>query len=186
MISFYLALIDEPADQELFIEFYGQYQKQMLFVAKETMKDEHLAEDAVQDALTRIARNIKTIRVLNDAQKRKYALTAAKNAALDIIKKQNKLDSVLIESEQSIEDRKIINEFEDRENVDYAVSVIQHLPQKYRDAMYLRFVLDMSEKQVADILNIKVNTLRQHIYRGKKMFAEMYNKESYNDENGKP
>lgn len=178
MLSLFLALIDDLSDQELFINILDRYEKQMWYVANKVLKDAHHAEDAVQNSLLRIAANIKTLRNLNDNQTRNYVLTAAKNAALDIIKKNNKFETVPIDLSLNLKNEIGSSEIDSYSNESYVIYILNKLPQKYRDVMYMHFVLGMPEKEVAKSLGITINNVRQQIHRGRKKFAELYKEET--------
>ena len=57
MVQLFLALIDDEQDQVRFEEAYHKYKVLMHFIAKEILHDDHRAEDAVQEAFIRIAKN---------------------------------------------------------------------------------------------------------------------------------
>ncbi|MBR4020017.1 MAG: sigma-70 family RNA polymerase sigma factor, partial [Firmicutes bacterium] len=57
MLSLYLTLIDTDEDKIRFAKLYEQYRHLMFYIAKEILQDEHLSEDAVQEAFLRIAKN---------------------------------------------------------------------------------------------------------------------------------
>ena len=57
MIQLYLTLIDDEEDKVRFEHAYYRYRKLMHREAKKILKDGHRAEDAVQEAFFRIARN---------------------------------------------------------------------------------------------------------------------------------
>lgn len=178
MLSLFLALIDDLSDQELFINILDRYEKQMWYVANKVLNDTHYAEDAVQNSLLRISINIRTLRNLNDNQTRNYVLTAAKNAALDIIKKNNKFEIVPIDLSLNLKNEIGASEIDSYSNENYVIYILNKLPQKYRDVMYMHFVLGMSEKEVAKSLGISLNTVRQQIHRGRKKFTELYKEET--------
>lgn len=178
MLSLFLALIDDLSDQELFINILDRYEKQMWYVANKVLNDTYYAEDAVQNSLLRISINIRTLRNLNDNQTRNYVLTAAKNAALDIIKKNNKLETVPIDLSLNLKNEIGSSEIDSYSNENYVIYILNKLPQKYRDVMYMHFVLGMSEQEVAKSLGITINNVRQQIYRGRKKFAELYKEET--------
>lgn len=178
MLSLFLALIDDLSDQELFINILDRYEKQMWYVANKVLNDTHYAEDAVQNSLLRISINIRTLRNLNDNQTRNYVLTAAKNAALDIIKKNNKFETVPIDLSLNLKNEIGSSEIDSYSNENYVLHLLNKLPPKYRDVMYMHFVLGMSEKEVAKSLGISINTVRQQIHRGRKKFAELYKEET--------
>lgn len=57
MLQLYLALIDEEWDLIRFEEAYYEYKGLLHYIAKKILQDEHRAEDAVQEAFLRIAKN---------------------------------------------------------------------------------------------------------------------------------
>ena len=87
MLMFYMALIDDKEDQCRFERIYYSYRKQMVLVADRVLHNQSDAEDAVQDALVRIARNIANV-PRDEKVERAYVLTAAKNAALNMLPTQ--------------------------------------------------------------------------------------------------
>ncbi len=178
MLSILLDLIDDPSDKVFYEEIYNKYQKQMLFIAKEEINDTQLAEDATQDALIRVAVNIKALRNIKLEEKRRaYLLTAAKHAAIDIIKKRSKENTVNIDDFFSLQDDRAYDAIEQAGEMEYILKLMHQLPQKYIDALYMRFVADLSQKEAAQTLGIKSSTVGQHVKRGREMFIELYEKE---------
>lgn len=94
MLMFYMAMIDDEVDQLRFERIYYSYRKQMLLVADRVLHNMSEAEDAVQDALLRIARNIANV-PKDEKVERAYVLTAAKNAALNLLPKQQQRQGML-------------------------------------------------------------------------------------------
>lgn len=173
MIAIFLALIDDERDKIKFREIYEKYKKQMWYTANEILQDRFLAEDAVHDAFLGIARNFSKIRSYETKIIRAYVITSARNSALQISRK-DKLNGVLdIDSLYGFHDGKAADEINRIETIDLAVSVISRMPATYSEVMYLRFVLELSEKEIALQLGRNTNTVRQQISRGRKMFIEI-------------
>lgn len=183
MLSILLDLIDEQCDKDLFEELYYKYQKQMWFVANEILNDKQRAEDATQNAFIRLAKHIKIFRTLDENATRKYFLTTAKNTAKDIAKKEQKLKTVNMDYLYDLYDGKSTDEIENLENGDLIIKTLSKLPQKYNDVMYMHFLSGVSETEISQALDIKINTVRQQIRRGRKMFKELYEKEITESEN---
>ncbi len=177
MLSIILASIEAPSDKELFEKIYNKYEKQMFYIANEVLKDEYLAEDACQIAFTRIAIHINKLHKLDENQTKSYLLISAKNAALDILRKREKFKTTDINTLFNLQDINATREIESVDNVNYIVQILKKLPQKYTDVMYLHFVIGMSEREVAQVLNRKINTVRQQISRGRKIFINLYEME---------
>lgn len=173
MIAIYLALIDDEKDKIEFREIYEEYSKQMWYVANEILHDRFLAEDAVHDAFLGIARNFSKIRSFEPKTIRAYVITSARNAAL-MIERKNKSDNTIdIERLYEIRDDKAAADINRIEMLDLAVFVINRLPELYREVMYLRFILELSDKEIALQLGKNQNTVSQQISRGRKMFIKI-------------
>ena len=57
MLQLFLTLIEETTEKEKFEVLYYRYRDLMHYIAMAILHDEHLAEDAVQEAFFRVARN---------------------------------------------------------------------------------------------------------------------------------
>ena len=75
-------------DEKEFELFYKKFYRRMISVAYKILGDRFLAEDAVSDALLRMIKNWKSINILSEEQKDYYAFISAKNAALNVMKKE--------------------------------------------------------------------------------------------------
>lgn len=178
MLSLFSMLIDEDSDKIFFNSIYEEYEKSVWFIANRILENPQLSEDAAQETFKRISANIRTLRRLDELERRKYIYIAARNAALDIAKKENRQQRIIEKSKYA----KIIHEKSDSiyrsETKELILYVMDKLPQKYKDVMYLRYISELSEKEIAQSLGIKTNLVYQQISRGKKMFIKLYKKEA--------
>ena len=92
MLMLYAAVIDDAEDIKKFEKIYYEYREQMFFVANKILRDSYEAEDAVQNALLGIARSIRTLPDDDACLVRAYTLTAAKNAALNMLPEKQRRD----------------------------------------------------------------------------------------------
>lgn len=95
MLMLYAAVIDDAEDIKKFEKIYYEYREQMFFVANKILRDSYEAEDAVQNALLGIARSIRTLPDDDACLVRAYTLTAAKNAALNMLPEKQRRDKML-------------------------------------------------------------------------------------------
>ncbi len=175
MLLYLLAMIDDESDREFFEKLFTEYEKKMWFKANEILHDEALAEDAVQNTFLKIAKKIKYIREINEACIWTYLSIAAGNSAKDIIKKINKeiaatneyLDTLAFEDELSAKDER-----------DFILYVLDQVPGLHVDVMRLYFLYGCSQKEIATLLDMNINTVRQHVSRGRRKFIELYNMET--------
>ena len=89
MLSLYLTLIDTEEDKLRFTDLYERYRHLMFYVAQDILKDEHLAEDAVQEAFLRIAKNFHKVGEINCPRTRNFSVIIVRNTAITIAYKRN-------------------------------------------------------------------------------------------------
>ena len=177
MLMFYMAMIDDEADQLRFADIYNQYRKQMLYVSYHILNDYHEAEDAVQIALLGIAKHISTVPAGNEKVVKAYVLTAARNAALNMQAKrsmqehENILDFPVSSGDDLFEQVVASQDYE------LLMRAMRKLPIQYREVLMLVCVHEQSVKAAAEILCRKEGTVRQQLNRGKRMLVELCRKE---------
>lgn len=177
MILLYTAIIDEKPNQMRFERIYYSYRKQMMLVAERILHNRDEAEDAVQNALFGIAKNIKNV-PQDERMERAYVLTAAKNAALLLLPKQQRREAILDISDLNLQSWD--NPFQQVMNsLDYnlLLRAMQQLDPLYRDVLLLIYVQEQSLDATASILQRKKETVRKQLQRGKKLLIELCRKE---------
>lgn len=158
------------------MQLYNLYCKGMFVVANRYVKDQFLAEDVMQDAFIKAFKNI-------DTYKNKVAFGAwlkriVINQSIDQLKK-NKLELVSINDEviakNDEDDWKVENDI----SVEEIVMKINDLKDKYRLVLTLFLLEGYDHQEISEILNIKENTSRTHLLRGKKLLKEQLKNTSY-------
>lgn len=181
MLSAYLAVIKEAPDKVRFEHLYNNCRKQMLAVAYRILKNSPDAEDAVQDALLGVARNIGSLRHISDDALRAYAMTAAKHSALKHLQRNRKIESAVrdLEMDYSVSDsvfQSVLNALDS----ELLLRAMRQLDPIYRDVMLLIFVQEHTIGEAADILGRKEETVRKQLQRGKKILIDLCRKEGLN------
>ena len=179
MLNFYLSLIDNEDDRDLFEKIYYSHRKQMLVLAVSILENEDDAEDLVHDVFCVVAE--KHIHILhtitNEQDLKNYLLKATKNRALNM-KRDRKNHIPLYESEEALisEENMNDNSFLDAlcEKLEYEelVTAIKSLDKKYEEVLYLHFVLELSVNEVSEILDRNTYTVKKQLSRGKKLLLE--------------
>ncbi|MBR3975460.1 MAG: sigma-70 family RNA polymerase sigma factor [Clostridia bacterium] len=167
MLLFYTLLIEEDNDKAKFEKIYTLYRKKMWYTANSVLSDAFLAEDAVHNAFIGIAKNIKRIEAANSSKTLSYVITAAKNAALDILRKNKGLSETNIDELYNVSDKESSSFYQNLETKDWIEKAISDMPEIYRDVLYLLIVEQMSEKEIAELLGRKPGTVNQQVKRGR-------------------
>lgn len=169
----YLSLVDTPEEKDKFTEIYEQYRVLMFFYARRILGDDKLAEDAVQEAFFRIAKNIKKISEVKCDKTKHFVVIIVESAAKDIYRKEKrnlhssweKLETNYCSpTEQWALENGTLTETEE---------AILRLPHTYRQIFYMKYMLGYSNKEISQVLNIRQSALRMRISRGKAILAEI-------------
>ena len=174
MLLFYLAAIEDHNNDQKFINLYRQYGKKIFNIAVKYMANPYDAEDAAQAACFALARNISKID-LKDTEKTKiYIYKAVKHACLNILKTKNKtIEIVNIDNFFDIASTDDLNEIIiENENVTKIENIINNLPKHYKDVLTYHYLNNCSVKEISDLLNRPLYTVKSQLRRGNKLLQD--------------
>jgi len=177
IVPLFIAQIEDDRDRELLTEYYLQHRFTLLHVAQSILHDWGLAEDAMQEAFFRLAKNIKNVRP-DPKQVRSFLVTITRNFANDTIKKRNVVsmlswdDLVYEPADDSISIEDIVTQDDELERM------AQTLPIIYATVFLLRYKHDCSDRDISAVLNISEAAVRKRLQRAKeKITGEVRKKE---------
>lgn len=156
-----------------FQELFQCYHRQMLYVARQILRNSDDAEDAVQNALLKLYRQREHI-PQEPRVRRAYILTAAKYAALDLSEQRKEttdLEAVVLASNDDL-----FEQIAASEDYDRLLQAMQALPLRYREVLMLRYVQECSVSQIAQLLNRSQAAVRKQLTRGKALLQQAYQK----------
>lgn len=171
----FLMVIDEPEEKRKFVLIYEKYRYLAYRVAWDVLRDSHLAEDALQEAFWKIAVNMDKLGEIEELATKRYIITVAKCAAIDIYRKRKRQmkEEIYVDELSSVAEPCSYMETD----VDNAVlDVLKNLPVKYRDVFLLKYSGNMENGEIAQLLGITEETVRKRISRGKIMVQEALDK----------
>lgn len=176
MLLFYTLLIEEENDKIKFEKIYTLYRKKMWYAANSVLSDAYLAEDAVHNAFIGIAKNMKKVEDVESSKTLSYVITASKNAAIDILRKSKGISETDIDELYDVSDKESSSFDRTFETEDFIVKILTAMPETYRDVLYLLIVEQMSETEIAELLNRKPGTVHQQVRRGRMILKEEFMK----------
>ncbi len=171
----FLMVIDEPEEKRKFVQIYEKYRYLVYRVAWDVLRDPHLAEDALQEAFWKIAVNMDKLGEIEELATKRYIITVAKCAAIDIYRKRKRQmkEEIYVDELSSVAEPCSYMETD----VDNAVlDILKKLPVKYRDVFLLKYSSNMENGEIAQLLGITEETVRKRISRGKVMVQEALDK----------
>lgn len=173
----FLALLDSPEEQEKFTEIYHQYRHFMWYLANQKLQDEYLAEDAVQEAFFALTRHLDKVEDVHSPRTKKFLATIVRSKAVDILRKIKPEEELL--EDQSLEKGggDILDQYLTRENYNRLISCVLELDDRYRVIFEYKYLYQMGDAQIADILGITPKNVNVRYFRARRKLQEMIRKE---------
>lgn len=145
-------------------QVWQKYSEDLRYFIISKVKETSIADDVLQETFIKIHTKLHT---LKDITKLKpWIFTIARNSILDYWKSTNQTFEIAnFESETQIE-----------ENIhtekDCLRGILQNLPKKYRNPLFLSDIKGMKQSEVAEQLKQTLPTTKSQIQRARKMIAQ--------------
>jgi len=154
-------------------EIWTTFNEELRNYVMRKVADEQIANDIVQDIFEKVVKNIQKLNNVENLQE--YLYKMARNAVVDSFRSRklifeeiepNKVDSSIILNEN-------LEEEVDAESLNSIVSkccikpFIDKLPVKYRDALIASEINNVSQKELAEHLNISYSGAKSRVQRGR-------------------
>ena len=173
LLSIILSTVDMNTEEKSkFESIYYRHKNALYHQAMSIVKNEKDAEDVLQEAFIKIAKNLKSINDIKSKETVSFLFVITKNTAYDSIRKSSNIIYFFIHvfigglDESALEN--LVSNIEYQE----IVSTIINIPSPYNEVLYLHFVKDYSIKKTAILLDKKTATVKTQLVRGKKILID--------------
>lgn len=162
-------------DRELFSWLFDRYSHTMYLIALDILSDHELARDTVQEAFLKLWEKSATIDIQSSIKS--YLFRTAANLAINKFKKESRIvhrDALHAVTESAT---RVENRAEEKEFEQYIHHAIDSLPPQCRRVFTLSRFSDMSPPDIAQHLNISINTVYTHLTMAIRIIKERLKKE---------
>ncbi len=160
--------------------FYKNYSPLMYKVAKRILNDEHLAQDAVQEAFINIYNNYEKI-IQTDCNKiRTLFVIIVRNISIDFFRSRKKESYISLEdiTEELFESEEDLAEILIREeNFGKIAEKLSELHPTYSDILTLKLFHQYNNEEISKILNISPENTRTRLHRARKNLIKLLSQE---------
>lgn len=168
----FLTVIEDLAVRHCLEVLYRQYHKELWYVARDILKDEHEAEDVVQTAFIRVAKYINKNFDPNCNKSKALIVIIVRNLAMDVYNQRMRRSTIPIdEVDYGLEDQSFVTPEVHVLRLDKSREVAKKLTAikpAYSDILTLKYTFEYSDSEIATLLNIKEGNVRARLSRARK------------------
>lgn len=159
------------AEKILFEHYFKDYHFMLVVYAQKFVQDEEIAYDMVQDAFLNLWKNFSNL--TNQKAAKSYLLTSVRNNCLNYLSKKTIQKKYTEESLKRKQEE--INDYNsayssllEKEIESKLKKAIEELPEKYQVPFRLSRFENLSNKEIANQLELPIRTVETRIYRALK------------------
>ncbi len=184
MILTIIAAIEGEDDKTFIRNLYQAYYDLVRKTVYNITFDEDNKEDLINDTFIRLIEKISIIRTLDSCKTTAYVIYTSRSVAINFIKRRDIQkkhayygeDMDLAEKVPSLGDtveERVIRQ----EEIDEMWNAILKLPEKQKDLLYFKYLLGMSDAEIAETFGIAPGSVRQYLTRARREALELMDKE---------
>jgi RNA polymerase sigma-70 factor (ECF subfamily) len=162
-----LVLRCQAGDERAFVELVERYHGRLRLFLRQMLRDEHAAEDALQDVWLDAFRGLGKLR--DTAAFAGWLYRIARDRAYRVLRKRGGLRLVSLNDDDNPSDIPSADDPDVEPDEPVLVNAsFERLPHEQREVLLLRFIEGMSYVQIAAAVGCEVGTVRSRLHYGKR------------------
>lgn len=155
-----------PEEANKLRAIYIRYGKEMQYKALNLLRDPHDAQDVVQRAIEKIARNIHKLDRVESSKTRGYVLFTIQNLAYDVYRERGKIIEIDIRECDELESGNFLDDYFERfEEYSRWEQNMDGLKNAFVEILTLRYYYEYKVGEIAGILRISANNASKRLAR---------------------
>lgn len=166
-------------DDDSFVEIIRDYKDGLQIYLCSITGNVHTAEDLTEDTFVKII--TKKPRFSGKSTFKTWLYTIGRNVSLDYLRKNSRNVEVSQEelAELKSEERLLEEAYIKEEEKIELHTALKKLPEAYRQALWLTYFEDLSNKEIATVMKKSVHSIETLLYRARKALREELEKEGF-------
>ncbi|HDM42956.1 MAG TPA: RNA polymerase sigma factor [Firmicutes bacterium] len=171
-----IALINRviSGDERAFEQIVDDCKNMVFSIAIGILKSEQEAEDCAQETFVAAYENIHKFD--GRARLSTWIYRIAYNRAIDMLRRRKRRRAVSIDDDDfpEVVDKGVdlSDEVERVDMVERVKGLIDTLPERYREVLYLYYIMQRSYEETAEVMGLPLGTVKTNIHRAKKLLLD--------------
>lgn len=172
MMFVYFALLENPEDEPQFEVFYNKFYNIVFYITKDYLKNIESAEDCAHEVMIFFAKKFHNLpKDFNDKKLMNYIRVVSKCMAIDMYRKNKKHTENVVDNDISEFFNIGEEDFDEFEHMDLKIA-IDKLPDELKHIFYLKYILELSGADIAELLNISQPLVRKRCMLGMQLVRD--------------
>jgi RNA polymerase sigma-70 factor (ECF subfamily) len=184
MLMMIIAALEGEDDKAFMVSLYQDYYGLVRKTVYNITHDADNAEDLINDTFIKLIKKISLVRTLDRCKTAAYVVYTSRSVAINFMKHRSvqkkhmyygenmDLAEKVSSLEGAIEDR-IIHQ----EEIEEMGNAILKLPEKQKDLLYFKYILEMADTEIAETFGISPDSVRQYLTRARRAAQKLMDKE---------
>lgn len=181
MLIFFIISEDNANKLE---QLFRTYERPLFYYLHNFLKEQAIAEDALQTVFIKVIKNIQKIGDVNSKETKNYVYKIAKNTAINFynqLKKEKTVTKPYDEMVINIIDEKSVTETIAHQDMNEELEAwVERLGERDKDIISLKYGLEWSDGQIAEHYEITEQAVRQRLSRARKRLADIIEENNIN------
>ncbi len=184
MIIMIMTALTNDDDKDFMVDLYRNYYGLVRKTVYNITHDTNIVEDLIDDTFLKLIGKIPLLRTFESCKTAAYVVYTSRSVAINNIKHRDvekkhmyygedtDLAETVIDLKDGVESM-IINQ----EEIAEMNEAILRLSEKEKDLLYFKYILEMNNEELAEILGIKPGSVRQYLTRARRKVQKLFKKE---------
>jgi len=171
-----LATLTDESDKDFILGLYRNHYALVRQVIYGITRDRDDLEDLINDSYIRLIKNVSTLQALDCHKTVAYLVYTARSVAINYSSHRGvqgkhlyygqdaDIGDTVVDLAAAVEEKIVC-----RENVEELYQGLARLPESYRDVLYFRYILGMTDAEIAEKLDITTVSVRQYLTRARRV-----------------
>ena len=167
MLAFYLTLLDDEDDRDLFQALFTRYEGAVLRAALRILGSQALAEETAQETWLKTLNNFSAVKSIPGDGAGRWLIAVVKNTALDVLRRERRITPMEAPPEDG-------GTWDTDRRADYRalVAIIRAMPESERRVLELRFLQEYSYRELAEALGVSESAAASRVFRARNKLIE--------------
>jgi RNA polymerase sigma factor (sigma-70 family) len=161
-------------DEEALAQLYDRYGRVAYGLALRIVRDQALAEDAVQEAFLTVWRTAGSFRA-ERAKPSTWILTLVHRRAVDVVRREERRRAAPLEGTEEPDERGLAADEEialtDRRRI--VQEALRQLPDEQREALELAYYGGLTQSELAERLSVPLGTIKSRMFTGLRRLRDL-------------